>query len=136
MPLPAMSGAEPWTASKTAASSPMLAPGHDAQAADQAGAEVADQVAVEVLHQQHVEAGRVLHQLHAAGVDDQLLVLDVRVLVLVDAAGAAEEQAVGHLHDVGLVEDGDLLPVAARGVAEGEAGDARAGRLGGDLEAA
>ena len=61
--------------------------GHDAQAADQAGAQVADDVAVEVLHQQHVEARRVLHQLHAAGVDDHLVVLDVGILLLVDLRG-------------------------------------------------
>jgi hypothetical protein len=33
-----MSGALPWTASKTAHSSPMLAAGHDAEAADEARA--------------------------------------------------------------------------------------------------
>ena len=52
-----------------------------------------------------------------------------------DLAGAVEEQAVGHLHDVGLVEDGDLFAMAAGGVAEGVAGDARAGGAAGDFQA-
>jgi hypothetical protein len=37
----------------------------------------------------------VLHELHAAGVDDRLLVGDVGVFLLMDLLGAAQEQAVG-----------------------------------------
>jgi hypothetical protein len=44
-------------------------------------------------------------------------------------------KAVAELHDVGLVEDGDFLAMAARGIAERIAGDARAGDFAGDLEA-
>ena len=56
-----------------------------------------------------------------------LLVFDVGIFLLVDAAGAVEKQAVGHLHDVGLVEHRDLSALPAGGVAKGKPGDARAG---------
>ena len=68
--LPAMSGALPCTASKTGAVSPMLAPGAMPSAADEPGAEVGHDVAVEVLEQQHVEARRIEHELHAGVVHD------------------------------------------------------------------
>ena len=73
---PAYLGAEPWTASKTAASVPMFAPGRHAQPADQAGAQVADDVAVEVRQHQHVVQLGLLDELHAHVVDDAVLELD------------------------------------------------------------
>ena len=50
-------------------------------------------------------------------------------------AAAAEKQPVAHLHDVGLVEDGDLAAPPAGGIAKGPAGNPRAGGLGGHLQA-
>ena len=79
--LPAMSGALPCTASKTAALlADVGARGH-AQAADEAGAEVGDDVAVEVLEQQDVEARGVEHELHAGVVDDHLVVGDLGIVL-------------------------------------------------------
>ena len=115
-----MSGAEPCTASKTATSSPMLAPGRHAEAADQTGAQVREDVAVEVLQTQHVELVRVHHELHAGGIDDGVVGLDLGV-VLGDLAEAVEEEPVGELHDVGLVDRGDLLAAPFARVLEGEA---------------
>ena len=55
-PLPAMSGALPWTASKTAMSSPMLEPGTRPKPPTNPR-KVADQVAIKILVQEHVEFG-------------------------------------------------------------------------------
>jgi hypothetical protein len=57
-----MSGALPWTASKTAHSSPMLAPGTTPRPPTRPAREVGEDVAVEVVHEEHVEAGRVAHE--------------------------------------------------------------------------
>ncbi len=106
---------------------------HHPEPAHEARAEVAQHVAVEVLQEQDVEAGGILHEPHAPGVDDHLLVVDRRELLVVHLAGAADEHPVGELHDVGLVEHRHLLAAALLRVAERPAGDARAGLLGGDL---
>jgi hypothetical protein len=108
---------------------------HHAQPADHPRAQIAYHIPVEILHEQHIDPARILHQLHAAGVDDQLVVFDVRIFLLEYLARAIEEQAVRHLHDVGLMKDGDFLAMPAGGVAEGEAGDAHARIFGGDLDA-
>ena len=120
---PAYLGAEPWTGSKTAASVPMLAPGRDAQPADEAGAQVADDVAVQVRQDHHVVQLGLLDELHAHVVDDPVLELDPAVVVRRDRPAALEEQAVRELHDVGLVDGRDLVPAVGDGVLEGEAGD-------------
>ncbi len=129
-----MSGAEPCTASKTAHVIADVRARHDAEPADQPRAQVAQHVAVEVLEQEHVEARGILHQRHAARVDDHLLVVDLGELGVVHRPRAADEHPVGELHDVGLVEDGDLLAPALARVAEAPARDARAGLLGGHLD--
>ena len=107
----------------------------DAQTPYQTGAQVGDKVAIQVFHEQNVHLLGILDKLHAAGVDNDLLVFDVRILLLIDPSGTVEEQPVGQLHDVRLVEHRDLAAVAARGVAEPISGNAHAGGLGGDLHA-
>ena len=79
-PLPAMSGALPCTASNTADLAAQVGGADDAETADQPGAQIRDDVAVQVGHHQHVELRRVHHQVHARGVDDLLVVLDVGVV--------------------------------------------------------
>ena len=74
---PAMSGALPCTASKTAHVLADVRARHDAEAADEAGAEVGDDVAVEVLEQQHVELLGSHDELHAEVVDDHVVGLDL-----------------------------------------------------------
>ena len=56
---------------------------------------------------QHVVELRLLDQLHAHVVDDPVLELDPPRVVGGDLAAALEEEAVGQLHDVGLVDGGD-----------------------------
>ena len=131
-------GADPWVASKTAACSPMFAPGSDAETADEAGGEVADDVAVEVREDEHVELLGTLHELHAERVDEDLARLDVGV-VGGDVAEDREEEAVRELHDVRLRDAGDLAPAVLAGVLEREAHDPLrrlgADRLHGDARA-
>ena len=129
--MPAYFGAEPWTGSKTAASVPMLAPGRDAETADQTGGEVADDVAVEVRQHEHVVQVRLLDELHAHVVDDAVLELDLALVAGRHGPAALEEQAVRELHDVGLVDGRDLVPAVGDRVVEGEPGDPL-GRLAGD----
>ena len=97
--------------------------GRDAEAADEAGAEVGDDVAVEVRQHHHVVQLGLLHELHAHVVDDAILELDVAV-ALGDLARDAQPEAVGVLHDVGLVDDRDLAASLAAGVVERELDDA------------
>ena len=105
----------------------------DAEAADEAGAEVGDDVAVQVReHEDVVELG-LLHELHAHVVDDPVLELDVGVLGC-DLARDLEPEAVGVLHDVGLVHRGDLPAAGAAGVVEGELHDAARAGLGDGLD--
>jgi hypothetical protein len=111
-----------------------VGPGDDAEAADQAGAEVGQDVAVEVLGDDDVEPVRVAHHVHGGGVDDDLLELDGGVAGG-HAAGAVEHQAVGHLHDVGLVHRGDAAAAVLGGVLEGVLGDAGAALVGDELDA-
>ncbi len=79
--LPAYFGALPWVASKSAISSPVLAPGREAQAADEAGAEVAEDVTEQVGHHHDVVELGLLHQLHGHVVDDAIVELDLRELL-------------------------------------------------------
>ena len=93
-------------------------PGGDAQAADEPGAEVGEDVAVEVGQDQDVVQLGLLHELHAHVVDDPVLEFDVGVR-LGDLAADFEEEAVGELEDVRLVDARDLLPAVLPGVLEG-----------------
>ena len=77
----------------------------------------------------HVVELGLLHELHAHVVDDAVLGLDVGVLGR-HRPGDLQEQAVGELHDVGLVHGGDLLAAFATGILEGEPADALASRAG------
>ncbi len=88
-----MSGALPCTASKTAEVRADVRAWHDAEPADQPGAQVGDDVAVQVREQQDVELLGVHHEVHAGRVDDPLVVADVGEVAR-DRPRAVEEQAV------------------------------------------
>jgi len=130
---PAMSGAEPWTASKMAHSAPRFAPGTRPRPPTEGRAEVGEDVAVEVFGEDDVVLVGVEDELHAGVVDDVLDVGDVGEL-RGDFLTAAEEEAVGELHDVGLVDGVDLLAAVFLGVIEGCLGDARGAFAGDDFE--
>ena len=91
---------------------------HHAQAADQPRAQVRHDVAVQVRQQQHIEPLGVHHQVHAGGIDDAIVELDVGV-ARGHRSRAVEEQAVAELHDVGLVHRGHPLAPAAPRLLEG-----------------
>jgi hypothetical protein len=57
------------------------------------------------------------HELHRAVVDDELLVLDAR-MVARHTARALEEEPVRQLHDVGLVDGRHLAAMLALGECE------------------
>ena len=111
-------GALPCVASKTAPSGPILAPGATPSPPTRPATQVAQDVAVQVGQHEHVVQFRLLHELHAHVVDDAVFELDVREL-LGHLAGHGQEQPVGVLEDVGLVDGGDLLAAIGPGVLEG-----------------
>ena len=90
-----------------------VGPGHQPQAAHQAGTEVADHVAEQVLHDQHVEACRVEGQLQAQRIDVQLLELQEGIIVG-DLPRGGQEQAVAQRQHVGLVAQRDAVPASCR----------------------
>ena len=123
MPWPAMSGAEPWTASEDGGALAEVGAGRDTEAADEAGDEIGQDVAEQVHGDDDVEALGHEHQLHAGGIDDDVIALDVGEL-LGDLFADLQKQAIRHLEDVGLVDDRDLLATVLARVLEGVADDA------------
>ena len=108
--------------------------GRKAQAADETGAQVTDNIAVEVRRNEHVELLGLLHQLHAQSVDDAVVRGDLGVL-RGDLAEGAQEQAVGQLHDVGLVDCRDLFAPVFAGIVKCKAADLLARGAGDELDA-
>ncbi len=90
------------------------------QAPHQAGCHIREDVSLEIGKDDHVEVGRVHHQLHRQRVHDDVVRLEVRVVAR-DVVEALEEEPVGELHDVRLVSAGDplgsLLPCDLEGIA-------------------
>src|SRR5256885_662011 len=81
-----------------------------AQPADQSGAEVREDVAVEIGEHEHVVVLGRLDELHAHVVDDPVLEIEPGEFLRRLARGL-EKEAVGELHDVGLVHGRDLPPL-------------------------
>src|SRR5262249_52124477 len=77
--------------------------GNYAQTAHQAGGEIAHHITIKIGKQQHVELQKIHHHLHANVIDDQFLVLNFGELGG-NRADRAKEQAIGKLHNVGLVD--------------------------------
>lgn len=76
---------------------------------------------------------RTADTLHGGVVDNHVVALDGGVL-LTDLLDGVAEETVGKLHDVGLVDAGDLATVVGKSEGEGELGDALRLGAGDDLE--
>ena len=92
---------------------------NDTSTTDETGSEVVNDGAVQIRHDHNVELVGVGHELHASVVNDHVLGLDHWVL-LGDFSESSEEETVTFLHDVGLVDAGDLLSTMSESVVEGE----------------
>ena len=101
--------------------------GCKSEAADQARGEIGDDVAVEVREHENLVFLRTLHELHREVVDDPVLELDVAVRAR-HLAGDLQVEAVGELHDVGLVHGRHLVPAISSRVVEREFDDSSRSR--------
>jgi hypothetical protein len=110
--------------------------GGQTKTANETSAHVGENVSVQVGHDEDlVVVGQGVGDHLQAGVVEELSVeLNVGVL-LRQLAGGAEEQAVGHLHDGGLVHSADLLAADIASVLEGVAQDALRSLTGDELDA-
>lgn len=108
----------------------------DTGSTDERGTNVGDDVSVQVGEDDDVKLLGTRNELHGGVVDDHLVKLDagVAILLLCDALAGVEEETVTELHDVGLVDTGDLLAVVLDGKVESETGNALGLGTGGDLE--
>lgn len=106
---------------------------HNARATDETSADVGENASVEVGHDEDVELLGSRDALHGRVVDDHVVVLDGGV-VLGHLLACVAEETVGELHDVGLVDAGNLLAVVGEGEGKGELGDALRLGTGDDLE--
>ncbi len=89
-----------------------------AQPAHQARRQIGNNVAVQVREQQNIKSLRPHHQLHRSIIDNQFLIGDVGIILRYFAT-APQEQPIGQLHDVGLMNRGDLLAPGFLGELEG-----------------
>lgn len=100
---------------------------------DKSSTDVGENATVQVRHDQDVELLRAGNGLHGGVVDNHVVDVQSRV-VLRGLVESVAEQAVGKLHDVGLVDASDLLPVVGEGEAEGKLGNALGFGTGDDLQ--
>jgi hypothetical protein len=107
--------------------------GNDTGSSDKGGSNVGQDRSVQVGHDENVELLGTGDSLHGGVVDNHVVDLKLGVLGSNLVEGAAEE-TVGKLHDVGLVDTGDLLAVVGSSEGEGELGDTLGLHLGDDLE--
>ena len=128
MPLPAMSGALPWTGSYKRLRRPSLSARPERgrrQHAERAGHHrraVGQDVAEQVVGDDHVELPRRAHELHGAVVDIHVRQLDIGIFRVVQRLDVLAPQHAGLQH-VGLVDRAHLVRRVARQL-EGGARDA------------
>lgn len=110
-----------------------VASGNNTGATNKGGTNVGQDTTVQVRHDHHVELLRPGDSLHGGVVDDHVVGLESGV-ILGDLAEGAAEKTVCELHDVGLVDTGDLLAVVCQSKAESKLGDALRLGAGDDLQ--
>jgi len=110
-----------------------VAAGDDTGPSDKTGTDVGENTTVKVGRDHDVELLWPGHTLHASVVDNHVVGDDPGV-VLSNALDSVPEKTVGELHDVGLVDDGDLLAVVGKGERVGELGNTFRLCAGDDLE--
>lgn len=110
-----------------------VATGNKTGSTNESGTDVGQDTSVKVGHDHNVELLRAGDGLHGGVVDNHVVDLEGGV-VLSDLVECAAEETIGQLHDVGLVDTGDLLAVVGQGEAEGELGDALRLGAGDDLQ--
>lgn len=97
---------------------------NDTWTADEGSTDVGDNSAVQIGHDHDVELLRLRYQLHGSVIDDHVIELDARRLILLgDLAECVQEQTVTKLHDVSFVDAGDFLAAILLGKVECKADD-------------
>lgn len=110
-----------------------VAAGDDTSTTDEGSANVGQNATVKVRHDHDVELLGLANSLHGGVVDNHVVDLEGGVVVGDTVEGGTEE-TVSQLHDVGLVNAGDLLAVVGQSEVEGELGDALRLGAGDDLK--
>jgi len=105
----------------------------NARTADETSADVGENTTVQVWHDHNVKLLRTADTLHRGVVDNHVVGLDGWV-VLSDSLDGVPEKPIGKLHDVGLVDAGDLLAVVGESKGESEVGDTLRLHAGDDLK--
>lgn len=112
-----------------------VASGNDTGTSDETSSDVGNNVTVQVGHDHNVELLGLGDKLHGGVVDNHVVELDARAGILLgDLTAGVEEETIGQLHDVGLVDAGDLLAAVAESKVKGEARNALRLGAGDDLE--
>ena len=110
-----------------------VATGDKTGSTNEGSTDVGQDASVKVRHDHDVELLGAGDSLHGGVVDNHVVHLEGGV-VLRDLVECAAEETIGQLHDVGLVNTGDLLAVVGQSEAEGELGDALGLGAGDDLQ--
>jgi len=109
--------------------------GGKTETTDETSAHIRENIAVQVRHDHDgigVDAG-VLDNLQASAVQEQVIELDLGEL-LGNLLARGQEETIGQLHDVGLVDGGDAVATSLLGVVEGVTSATVGGILGDQLD--
>mgnify|MGYP006876444500 FL=1 len=110
-----------------------VATGNKTRSSNEGSTHVGQNATVKVRHDHNVELLGAGDGLHGSVVHNHVVHLQGGV-VLSDLVECAAEETIGQLHDVGLVNAGNLLAVVGKGEAESELGDTLGLGAGDDLQ--
>lgn len=100
---------------------------------DESASDVGHNVSVQVGGDENIKLARIGDKLHAGVINNHLSKLDLRIL-LRNRSHDVQEESIGHLHDISLVDSVHLLAAVRLGVFESETRDLLALLGGCDLE--